>query len=97
MAFAPHIDWQLANVTPDRISVPLGGSPDDDWLDRFQQARLDAKRTRTRENLPHLQIELRDGELAATGFRDGEHDGVKSLLDGLVDAANQAARRGARR
>ena len=36
MAFAPHIDWQLANVTPERISVPLGGNPDDDWLDRFQ-------------------------------------------------------------
>ena len=93
MAFAPQLDWQLATVAPGRISVPLGGNPDDDWLDRFQEARLDAKRMRSRENLPHLQVELRDGEIAATGLRDGEHDGAKRLLTALVDAANQAGRR----
>jgi len=93
MAFAPHIDWQLASVSADRISVPLGGVPDDEWLDRFQEARLNAKRMRTLENLPHVQVELRDGEIAATGIAEGEHDGAKRLLSAIVDAANQAGRR----
>ncbi len=93
MALATQLDWQLATVEPDRISVPLGGIPDDDWLDRFQEARLQAKRVRTQENLPHVQIELRDGTIAATGIGDGEQDGVKRLLTSLVEAANQADRR----
>lgn len=93
MAFAPRIDWQLATVSPGRISVPLGGSPDDEWLDRFQQARLHVNRTRSLENLPHVQIELRGGEIAATGVHEGDQDRVKLLLAALVDSANQAGRR----
>jgi hypothetical protein len=93
MAYTTRLDWQHATVSPDRISVPLGGSPDDDWLDRFQEARLDAKRSRSLENLPHLQIELRGGEIAATGIGAGQHDGAKRLLVALVDAANRAGRR----
>ncbi|HEY7965433.1 MAG TPA: hypothetical protein VID68_00230 [Solirubrobacteraceae bacterium] len=96
MAFTTQLDWQRATVTTDRISVPLGGNPDDDWLDRFQDARLDAKRVRVLGNLPHLQIELRDGEVAATGIRDGDHDGAKRLLTALVDTANQPGRRRSR-
>jgi len=96
MAFTTQLDWQHATVTLDRISVPLGGNPDDDWLDRFQDARLNAKRVRMLGNLPHLQIELRDGELAATGIRDGDHDVVKGLLAALVDTANQPGRRRSR-
>lgn len=93
MASATQLDWGNATVSPGRISVPLGRDPDDDWLDRFQQARLDAKRLRTLGNLPHFQIELRGGEIAASGIRDVDHETVKRLLDALVDAANQTGRR----
>jgi hypothetical protein len=75
-------------VSPERISVPLGGSADDYWLDRFHEARAEAKRSRRLGNLPHLQIELRDGAVAVTEIRDGEHDSVRHLLAALVDAAN---------
>ena len=93
---ARELDWQHATISPDRISVPLGGDPDDYWLERFQEARLQAKRTRRLGNLPHVQIELRDHEVAATGIADGEHDSVRDLLVALVDAANETARRRAR-
>jgi hypothetical protein len=93
MALITQLDWQHATVSDGRISVPLGGVPDDDWLDRFQAARLQANRTRTLGKLPHLQIELREGVVAASGIRDADRDSVKRLLDALVEAANQTGRR----
>ena len=84
-----QLNWQDATVSPDRISVPLGGTADDYWLDRFHEARAEAKHVRRLGNLPHLQIELRDGEVAVTEIRDGEHDSVRHLLGALVEAANQ--------
>jgi hypothetical protein len=94
---ARELDWQHATVSPERIAVPLSGSPDDYWLDRFHEARLQAKRMRRLDDLPHLQIELRDGEVAVTGAADGEHDSVRDLLTALVDAANETGRHRARR
>jgi hypothetical protein len=93
MGFSTRLDWRHANISPGRISVPLGGDPDDDWLDRFQAARLEANRARTLGRLPHVQIELRDGELAASGIRDEDHESVKRLLGTLVDAANETTGR----
>jgi hypothetical protein len=93
MARARQLDWQRATVSPDRISVPLDGDPDDEWLDRFQQARLDANRERSLANLPHVQIDLREGQVAASGFGEGDGDGVRRLLGAVVDAANEAGRR----
>lgn len=97
MSTPRELDWPHATVAPDRIAVPLDGDPDDYWLDRFYEARLRAKRLRQLGNLPHLQIELRDREVAATGIADGEHDKVRELLTALVDAANGTGRRQARR
>jgi len=92
MASARQLDWQHATVSPDRISVPLNGNPDDYWLDRFHEARAQAKHVRRAGNLPHLQIELRDGEIAASEIPEGEHDSVRNLLAALVDAANKTGR-----
>ena len=84
-----RLDWENATVSLDKVSVPLDGSPDDNWLDRFYEARSLAKRTRVRGNLPHLQIELRDGTIAATEIREGELDAARALLTALVDAGNR--------
>jgi len=87
-----HLDWDNAVVSLDKIAVPLEGGADDYWLDRFHEARTDAKRVRASAMLPHLQIELRDGEITATEIRDGEHENVKVLLSALVDTANRQGR-----
>ena len=89
-----RLDWDNATVSPDRISVPLDGSPDDYWLDRFHEARSRANQVRAREQLPHLQIELRDGERAAPRLHDvhGDQESVRRLLAALVDSANRAPR-----
>jgi hypothetical protein len=96
MTSARELDWEHATISRERIAVPLTGEPDDQWLDRFYEARLRAKRHRQLGNLPHLQIELRSGELTATGIGDGEHDGVRKLLSGLVASANETGRHEAR-
>lgn len=96
MTSARELDWQHATVSLGRISVPLAGDPYDDWVDRFQAARLHANRRRSLGNLPHLQIDLRDHEVAVTGVVDGEQDSVRDLLTVLVDAANEAGRARAR-
>jgi hypothetical protein len=87
-----RLDWDNATVSPDRISVPLDGSPDDYWLDRFHEARSRANQVRAREQLPHLQIELRDGEIAASDIPEGDQESVRRLLAALVDSANRAPR-----
>lgn len=84
-----RLDWKKETVTLDKVSVPLDGSSDDNWLDRFYQARSLAKQTRDQGNLPHLQIELRDTTIAATQIRDGELDAARALLIALVDAGNR--------
>jgi hypothetical protein len=86
------LDWRNATASRGRIAVPLDGASDDYWLDRFHMARSQVNRTRADGNLPHLQIELREEEIAATGVSDGEHDSVKRLLSSLVDAANHRNR-----
>jgi hypothetical protein len=96
MTAARALDWQHATVASDSIAVPLGGEADDHWLDGFYEARTQAKRERRLDDLPHLQIELRAREVAATGIVAGEHDIVRALLTALVEAANDTARRGAR-
>jgi hypothetical protein len=85
---ACQLEWQHATVTPGRIAVPLTGAHDDYWLGRFHEARLQATRRRRLGNLPHLQIELRDREVAATGVVDGEDGSVRDLLSALVNSAN---------
>ena len=92
MSAARHLEWENATVSPTRVCVPLDGTPDDYWLDRFHQARTEAKQLRTRRNLPHLQIELRDREIAASEIPEGEHDRVRELLEALVASANRAPR-----
>jgi hypothetical protein len=89
---ARELDWEHATVTPGRIAVPLTGTSDDHWLDRFHEARLQANRKRQLGKLPHLQIELRDREVAATGIVAGEASTVRDLLTALVDAANYNGR-----
>lgn len=84
-----RLDWENATVSLDRVSVPLDGSSDDNWLDRFYTARSLAKQTREQGKLPHLQIELRDSEIAATEVREGELDAARALLVALVDAGNR--------
>jgi hypothetical protein len=92
MTPARQLEWGRAAVTPGRIAVPLTGTPDDYWLGRFHEARREATQMRQLGNLPHLQIELRGGEIAATGVEDGEDGTVRDLLSALVNAANGSAR-----
>lgn len=88
---ARHLEWERANVSPTRLTVPLNGSPDDYWLDRFHQARADVIRSRAQRQLPHLQIELRNGEIAASEITEGDHDRVRAVLVELVDTANSGS------
>jgi hypothetical protein len=90
MASARKLDSEHAEVSPGRIVIPLAGTGDDPWLDRFYAARGAAVGTRRRGNLPHLQIELHHDEIVVTEVPAGEEGAVKALLGRLVAAANKA-------
>jgi hypothetical protein len=91
MTASRRLEWDKATFSNGAISVPLDGSPDDYWLDRFHQARAEAKQSRAARMLPHIQIELRDHTIAATGIPAAEQDLIRELLNSLVAAANHTS------